>query len=355
MLAHMHGQVGQDMKQSVSNGKVLRWNALEQEYVIFSPSRADRPHASQAEDPHRDSLGSDRCPFCPGHEEEIPPVRLEMSAGPGHRPWATRVFQNKYPALDERDDLRSVGSDPMTLPGVGLHEVIVETPIHDEDLHEMPVSSVKSVIETYKSRLIDLRHRHPHLYPVLFKNHGRRAGASLRHPHSQLIAVPAPPSRCTRMASHMRAHHESHGSCLLCSMIGAEEEAGSRIIWSDDQALVFVPFAAQVPHEIIIAPRLHSTDVTTTSGEVLTSMAEALTRATFALERALGSIAYNVVTELPAWYLPTNDAAHWSMRIIPRIGVEAGFEYGSGMRINTVWPETSAAMLREALPQTLAA
>jgi UDPglucose--hexose-1-phosphate uridylyltransferase len=138
-------------------------------------------------------------------------------------------------------------------------------------------------------------------------------------------------------------------------MIGAEEEAGSRIIWSDDQALVFVPFAAQVPHEIIIAPRLHSTDVTTTSGEVLTSMAEALTRATFALERALGSIAYNVVTELPAWYLPTNDAAHWSMRIIPRIGVEAGFEYGSGMRINTVWPETSAAMLREALPQTLAA
>jgi UDPglucose--hexose-1-phosphate uridylyltransferase len=334
----------------------LRKDLLTGEYVIMSPSRGHRPGAAGTSDAHQDALGPERCPFCPGREDQIPPIRQQTGSDLTERPWHTRVFANKFPALDE-GLVAATGCEGLypVVAGRGVHEVIVETPNHDEDFHQLPVAAMEAVLTTYADRIRRCRVAHPDLHPTLFKNHGRKAGATLRHPHAQLIATPTLPLSVRHREARMRRYYGRKGRCMVCDIARHELLHTERVVWEDAHVVGFVPFAATVPHEIMIVARRHQSDLVHMTQEEVRSAAIAISTLAGALERILGTASYNLLVLTPSGITVEEPFAHWFIRLLPRYGVEAGFEAATGMRINSVLPEDSAAMLRDAVPHVLAA
>src|SRR5688572_13202381 len=176
----------------------LRKDPVVGRWVIISTERARRP-SDFAPDPVRPRATS--CVFSEGSEDKTPPEIL-ASRGPGSAPnwpgWSYRVVANKFPALRIEGDLEPEGEglfDKMN--GVGAHEVIIETPDHGASLSTMPLDAVVDVLVAYRERMRDLKKDPRFEYVLVFKNYGEAAGASLEHPHSQLIATPIMPISVT--------------------------------------------------------------------------------------------------------------------------------------------------------------
>ena len=172
----------------------LRKDPVVGRWVIIATERARRPSDFAAEPVRpRNSV----CAFCEGHEAQTPPEVL-AGRGPDTEPngpgWTYRVVPNKFPALRIEGDLDPAGEglyDKMT--GVGAHEVVIETPHHAASLATLPVDAVADVLLAFRERVLDLKKDPRFAYVLVFKNHGEAAGASLEHPHSQLIATPIIP------------------------------------------------------------------------------------------------------------------------------------------------------------------
>jgi UDPglucose--hexose-1-phosphate uridylyltransferase len=272
-------------------------------------------------------------------------VLWELAAD-GNAPWRTRVVPNKYPALTPNRDrfdqtcglYRSQGS-------YGVQEVIVDTPYHYQGLAHMPLEQVDAVLHTYLARYRTVREEE-NLYPFVFRNHGARAGASLPHPHSQLIATEIAPPRIEREEAAARDRYDETGRCPYCEMIEEELDAQARLVWTNEDVVVFVPFAARMPYEMWILPRAHDPEFGRLSTPVRSSLAEALHEAADRLHRHLDDPDYNVFVRTALDYESDAPHLHWSVRIQPRTSVEAGFELSTGMQVNPSIPERDAAVLR---------
>lgn len=326
-----------------------RQDRITQQWVTFAPSRSSRPkqttNESGASAPTEDPP-VEGCPFCPGHEEMLPSIIWEKSqeSPPG---WATRVVPNKYAALTpDRDG--SPQSDDLyeTRPSRGRQEVIIETPHHHRPLAEMSISGVDAVLDTYLKRYRAVRTGDSDLIPFLFRNHGASAGASIAHPHSQLIAPNFRPPKIEREEQAARSRYEELGECPYCAVIDAELDAETRIVWTSNTFVVFVPFAAEVPYEMWIVPREHEPEFGRLSEHNRTELARALRTVLRRLHGCLHDPDYNFFVRTALNYECDAPHLHWSLRIRPRTTVQAGYEMGTGERINPSIPERDAAVLR---------
>jgi UDPglucose--hexose-1-phosphate uridylyltransferase len=213
----------------------------------------------------------------------------------------------------------------------------------------MNPDQVEAVLQTYVERYRTLRAERPALYPFVFRNHGARAGASLPHPHSQIIASDFPPPRIEREETAARERYDETGQCPYCEMIAEELSAGTRVVWTDDQFVMFVPFAAQGPYELWILPRTHEPEFGRLDAPERTSLATALQTAVRALHDRLDDPDYNFFVRTALEHETDAPHLHWSLRLQPRTSVEAGFERATGVRINPSIPERDADVLREAV------
>src|SRR6185295_11745021 len=167
----------------------LRRDPVAGRWVIIASERAKRPDDFSAETtPPARNLP---CAFCVGHEsmtpQEIAAVRVDGA-------WRSRVVANKFPALMVEGDLAKRGDGMYDLMnGVGAHEVIIESPRHEVSITKLSEDEVRDVLWLYKQRLLDLRNDHRLVYGLVFKNVRDKAGASMEHTHSQLIATPIVP------------------------------------------------------------------------------------------------------------------------------------------------------------------
>ncbi len=174
----------------------LRKDPITSRWVIIATERGKRPvdFAPTAPDPEGQG-----CPFCPGQESRTPPeiyAFRESNSAPNGPGWGVRVVPNKFPALRIEGELGKEGSGVFDkMNGIGAHEVIIESPDHHATLEQQPIEHIAKVLEIYKLRMQDLMRDMRFRYILIFKNHGRSAGASLPHPHSQLIATPVTPKR----------------------------------------------------------------------------------------------------------------------------------------------------------------
>jgi len=328
----------------------LRRNELTGEWVAFAPPRSGRPKDwSRGRDdapalPKRDPA----CPFCPGNEEELPGILLELTA-PGGSQWQTRVVPNKYPALAPTGDIkRRTDGFHLSMDNYGRHEVIIESPDHDAELSEMSQLAVETIVETYHQRYIDAMRRHENLLCVIFRNHGRLAGASLAHPHSQIIATGVVPRRIREREEHAEAYYDQWGRCVLCDMIEHELRDGGRLVDGNDSFAAFVPYAAAVPFEVWITPLRHTADFGAVRENEKRDLARSLRRVLTRLRRRLSAPDYNYVVHTAAQHRADEPQLHWYLQVQPRLTTRAGFEIGSGIRINPTLPEDNAAGLREA-------
>ena len=329
----------------------LRKDPVVGRWVIISTERSRRPTSFV---PVSHEKTAHFCPFCAGNEDRTPPevFAIRPGGGPANGPgWTVRVVPNKFPALQIEGSLDRRGEglyDKMN--GVGAHEVVIETPEHDTDFADLPVEHIEQILNAYRERAMDL-HRDKRLrYVLIFKNHGAGAGATLEHPHTQLIATPIVPKILQEELDGSRRYFELKERCVFCDILQQEtaENNGRRVVSMTDRFVVLEPFAPRFPFETWILPRQHdaSFPVLTDIGE-LRDLATTLKDTLQRLNRALDRPPFNFVIHTA----PVSDGEveyyHWHLEITPTLTRVAGFEIGSGFHINPTPPEDAAQYLRE--------
>jgi UDPglucose--hexose-1-phosphate uridylyltransferase len=336
----------------------MRKDYLIDRWVVMATQRKKRP-TDFAKPPQRRQESV--CAFDPGNELMTPPAVLVYLPTNGgikkekdkddlrHKNWLIRIVPNLYPAFTPPDEVEitKIGKDEFLLErATGHHEVIIESPNHDEHPGVARVSQLIHVVDAYIDRLRELSSKPYVRYISIFRNHGLEAGASLSHAHTQLIATPIIPKIVEEELKACKERFEKNKKCPFCEII--ENESGSaRVIWENKDFTIFAPWASVHPFEFWVFPKKHQCCLLDLSGVEVKSLAEALRVSLGGLKSMVGDPPYNFgfhqITDA------SSDCYHWHLEVYPRLSIWAGFEKSTGIFINVVLPEDAAKHLREAL------
>ena len=327
----------------------LRKDPVTGRWVIIATDRAKRPS-----DFSRESVpppASRICPFDYGNEQKTPPEILayRQNGGANSPGWTVRVVPNKFPVLGIEGDLNRQGDGMFDRRnGIGAHDVILETPEHATTMADMPEKQLEGVLYAFRDRIVDLKRDKRFRYIIVFKNFGEAAGASLEHPHSQLIALPVIPKRVKEEVDGAKTYFDFKERCVYCDVIRQEETSGVRQVIETERFIVLEPYAPRFPFETWILPRRHESHFEDADGATLENLAWVMRSTLRKLDRVLEHPPYNFVLHTA----PVQEADlayyHWHFEIIPKLTKVAGFEWGTGFYINPTPPEESAKFLREA-------
>jgi len=333
-----------EYRQDVTNG----------EWVIISIERAKRPADYMSTAKVRVALPehSTDCPFCKGNEHICGTPTYEVKNENG---WELRAVPNIYAAVNRPKQIPDtplprtrISKIHLLAQGYGAAEVIIESSKHNANLAFMEKSDVYEVIKSYKERFNALSKDHNIAMVNIFKNYGASAGASLEHPHSQIIATHVLSARITDNLTYARRAFNTYGTCIFCDLIKKEMEAGDRIVAVSRHFVAFCPFAARSPYEMRIYPLKHSALFGTISEEEMEDLADFLQTILAKMYLLLKDPDYNYYVRT----IPTPDGDvrfyHWHIAVTPRLVKPAGFELGTGIYINTTPPEQAAEELRNA-------
>lgn len=294
--------------------------------VLLAPGREKRPSRADGE--------QTGCPFCPGNEHLTPPTLYQIPKD--NERWHIRVFENLYPLFSA--DKKS--------QAYGIHEMVVETPKHESMLRELPVKDISLVMQTIRERMRHLSQDERLETVLAFRNQGLRGGASLAHPHTQLVGLSWIPPRLAAERDQFLDLADK-GSCPLCM-----SASDPLIILEQDSFRAFSPSAPRFPYETWIAPVHHEPSFANLKDGEADDLAAVLRKVLSGMAK-LGNEAgkpfcYNLVVHTE----PLNDESgtfHLHLEVMPRFEALAGFELGTGTWVTTVEPEESAIGLRKAI------
>ena len=317
----------------------LRLNPLTGRWVTISSTRADRPGNLVSRQLPVEAASDRPCPFCPGNEEETPPSLEEYST---EGAWLVRVVPNKYPAFSGSEPMRVTNLGPVFTQAnaSGIHEVLVLSPDHDATWADLDDKQCGLVMAAIRDRMEDHARQSGTRYTQAIVNAGREAGASLEHPHGQLLGIPFVPGE---IADEQRGFDRFDGSCLLCTAASAEIDVGHRVVHADDRVVLLCPYWSASPFEMLVLPRNHNEHLTEASPRDLVAVGKAIRDGLSRLRRVVGDVAYNLVFHTAPHNHP--GAYHWHLHVTPRLTSVAGFEQGTGVRINIVAPELACEQL----------
>jgi UDPglucose--hexose-1-phosphate uridylyltransferase len=324
----------------------LRQNLATKEWVIIATERARRPEEFVQANKERVEdrpIRSDICPFCPGNEE----LDLERLRLPDISEWIVRVVRNRYPALQEAGDLvQHLDGQNRSIAGVGYHEIVVESRLHNTSPATEALEEVELTLQAFQARGQIFRDDPRIEHIIYFKNHGVSAGASLVHPHAQLLGMPVVPSSVRTRIAEARHHFETQGECVICRMRQEEERQQARLLISSEFFSAFIPYAAFSPFHLWIIPRRHCASFLDATPEELSDLAGMLRELLLRIYIGLNDPDYNYVIRSAPDHERESAYLHWYVAVVPRVTRSAGFEMGTGMFINTALPEESAHFLR---------
>ncbi len=322
----------------------LRHNPLTGRWVTIAGERAERPADLDRRRLPVEAEPTRPCPFCPGNEEATLPA-LETYGPAGE--WTVRVVPNRFPAFAGHEVFAPADIGPVfrQAPGTGTHEVLVLSPSHDASWADLDDRQVGLVMAALRDRMEDHARRSDVAYTQAIVNQGREAGASLAHPHGQLLGIPFVPGELTDECNGFAQHADA---CVLCTTLHEEHAAALRVVVSSARATVLCPFWSGVPYEMLVLPTTHEPHLPSAAPADLVAVGHALRDALLALRDAVGDVAYNVVVHTaPRGH---DGPFHWHAHVLPRVTSVAGFEQGTGVLINIVAPEQAAERLRAAVP-----
>jgi UDPglucose--hexose-1-phosphate uridylyltransferase len=302
----------------------MRHDALTDRLVIVAAERAARPETFRRTVEPVPAHPPD-CPFCPGHEHETPPEVFRLGGGEANEPgWTLRVVPNLYPI---------VGGAV-----AGAHEVVVLSTAHDRSLGALTLDAATDVLRTLRDRsAFHLAAGLAHVVP--FVNHGKPAGASIEHPHAQLVALDfVPPA-----VNDDLARFERSGRDLVADSLSTAR--GSEYAVIDGPAPAWCTPGASEPFEVLVAHRSTRARFDEATDAEIAVVARSTHEVLGRIASLLGDAPYNLVihTAPPA----PRPGYHWYVRITPRLTVTAGFERGTGLFVNIVPPELAATALRD--------
>jgi UDPglucose--hexose-1-phosphate uridylyltransferase len=264
--------------------------------------------------------------------------------------WGVRVIANQFPALStgERAIKQLVDGRFTAVSGLGSHEVVIETPDHSRELPDRSLAEVTQLFEAYQLRYLTLCERKEIVAVAIFKNRGHTAGASLAHPHSQIIASPVEPPLLGKRFDIAEAYYRDQGNNLYATLRDWEREGSRRMLFEDDGFVAFQPFASRWPFETWIMPLVAQASFGDAGAAELTGVAKAVQRTLSMLRAALGEFDYNLCIQTAPLGIEPQAYFLWHIQILPRLIVPGGLEFGSGMWVNSAFPEETATFLREA-------
>lgn len=339
----------------------LRKDYLLNRWVVIATERSRRPtdFAQQKTENAKTAV----CPMCVGNEAMTPPammlylkengeIREAQDPLSGERPknWVIRVIPNLYPAFGppkQLEDEKNIFKSECFGNAIGHHEVIVESPNHDEGPAEAELPQLELLIHAYMDRLQALSQKPYVKYVSIFRNYGQQAGASLSHAHSQIIATPMIPTIIQEELKASKTNHTKHDGCIFCDII--EQEAKSpRLVFDSEDFVVFAPYASINPMEFWIAPKKHAVNILNLSDKETSAFAKTLKASLKALKDLVNDPPYNYGLHL-ALDKEAEGYYHWHLEVYPKLSIWAGFEINTGMYINTIPPETAAESLRKTI------
>jgi len=329
----------------------IRQDRATKRWVVLATERAKRPHdAVKRSEAAPEPEYSPDCPFCPGNEDKTPAEVLALRS-PGSEPngpgWQVRVFANRFAALRPEGEVRVENPEWFTsITGVGIHDVIVEHPHHNETPATMTLGEMLLVFEVLSQRFAQLAGDRRLAYLALFRNQGVTAGSSLHHPHAQLIGTPIVPTHVRQELTTAREFYDDAVCCVYCATMQHELADGRRVVLDNDHYCAFTPYASRWPFETWIVPKHHEPVVVFDDRFDTESFARTLQSVLRMLYLGAGNPDYNLVLHQAPLRDSCEDYYHWHMEIVPRLSTPAGFEFGTGIWINTVMPEEAAPYLR---------
>lgn len=330
----------------------LRYDMISKDWVVIATGRARRPETFKKEKRQKFVESEKSCPFCKVSSDEKPTLaffegkKVKLKEGVPKN-WTTIVLPNKYPAFARNED---PGEETKGLYKVmnalGFHEVLV-TQDHQKQMAQFSTDEIKEVVEAYQERFLELINEKFVNYVLIFHNHGAEAGASISHPHSQIVAIPLIDTDLKKALLSAEKFYDAHQECVYCRMNEWEREQGKRIVFENKEFLVLCPFASKAAFEIIISPKKHSAYFERMDGNQRKYLAEAFQQALGRLYRGLEDPPYNFYLHTAPCDGKNYDFYHWHWTILPKTAVWAGFELGVGMEISTIEPERAADYLRK--------
>jgi UDPglucose--hexose-1-phosphate uridylyltransferase len=284
------------------------------------------------------------------YQKENGEIKRGQDPPVGERPkkWLVRVIPNLFPAFSppkQVEDEKQMVKGEGLWDAIGHHEVIVESPNHDEDPAEAELPQLELVINTYIDRLKELSAKPYVKYVSIFRNHGLEAGASLSHAHSQIIATPMVPTTVREEQKAAKSFFEEHEKCIFCDLIEREAK-NPRLVSEDHDFVVLAPYASINPMEFWIIPKKHAPNILNLSAKEVAAFAKTLNASLKALKTVVNDPPYNYGIHL-AVNSEAQDSYHWHLEVYPKLATWAGFEKSTGVYINTVTPETAAESLRK--------
>ncbi len=326
----------------------LRKDPVLGHWVSVAASRAGRPF--QIGPGRQEPEETENCPFDEGSEAQTPPevAALRRSGskpdGPG---WQIRVFPNRFPALSPGETLEPGLAGMYEKSGaVGFHEVVVETPDHRKDLSDLSPEEIAGVLRIYRERMLAHRQDSRIQSVIVFKNVGWRAGATLAHSHSQLLALPIVPKKLSDELEGARSYFEARGQCVYCDILRQERASDERSVFENDAFFVFSPFWARFPFECWVIPKKHASDFGRIGEKEIPLLASAFKLLLSRLREVLRNPSYNLLIHTAPPGPDHEKSFHWHLEAVPRLGEMVGFEWGTGFYINPVPPEKAALLLR---------
>lgn len=325
----------------------FRQNPITKAWVLIAPNRAKRPEDFKTKSVMEGQRDIDHaCVFCPGNES----TNRELYRAPSRGDWGVRVVENKFHALDGSPLYRHK-EFYMSRSGTGDHEVVI-TRKHNEPVALQSIGTVELTLSTFIERFKALAENPSLAYVQVFHNHGLQAGASLIHPHHQILATPMVPPHIHQEMLGCYHYYQTNRTCIYCDIVAEELKVRDRVVYESEHFVVISAYASRSPFETWILPKKHGARFEHIDREERKHLS-------FVLKVTLGQL-YTKLNDPPLnFYVHTmpllrdrhtlneENSFHWHLTIFPRISTWAGFEFATGIPINPMPPEETAKFLRE--------
>ncbi len=325
----------------------LRQNPLNGNWTLIAPERKNRPREFEVPHPADSDFLPEHdpsCPFCPDNEERFP-LNIFNEKKDGSGKWITRTLANKYKLFDDFTECPSVPA-PFRRRGIysfyeacGNHLVVVEGRSHNKPLGAMSIEEIRNTLSSYRDACRALKVNANNRITILFKNQGVHAGASQRHAHSQIVGSCIVPA-WMRNALHVQDRfYDDYGTCALCTIRTFEAIVRERMVFESSHFDVISPYAASAPYEVWLVPKRHFCCYEEITGEEIADLGGTLKKVLWSYITKLGNPDYNYLIHTTPHLLNGVPSHHMYFQVSPRFKVPGGFESGTRIPVNTVWPE----------------
>lgn len=330
--------------------------------VIISAARDARPNQFKDQDhgANAEFAEATDCQFCAA-SMDTPPIVSSYNSEGSQFPnqlvddWQVCVVPNLYPSLthdlpkltkSKRFDISDLGDTPE--PAFGYHEVVIESPQHATRFRDLTDQQVRAMLFAYRDRMQSMQMQEGVRYVQVIKNSGEDAGASVRHSHSQIFGLPFVPDYVRQEIENSYRLYSQQDECSFCQQIEHELQSAERIVYESDKFVAWCPYASRVSYEVHIAPRTHRARFEDSSDTLLAEFANFLQQTVGLLELHPRIQAFNYLLHSLPVGRDEESSYHWHFELLPRIAKQAGFEWGTGIYINTIAPEHAAQEIRDA-------